>query len=177
MHNPEDKSWWVNKAVQTEVKFVQVVCPYIGLPAQMNPRKREDPYAPDIIVEKKLSDLKYQETPFFKAWELYKIPNQYAVTFNHKDYLRYKMNYPEIVIYFWVKWKQLTKQLGHKLYSVYPMNGIWRIHFPRLAYLIEKENKPLHGYQRRTNDTTGNAKESYVFDVRTFEQLFLKETK
>jgi hypothetical protein len=38
--------------------------------------------------------------------------------------------------------------------------------------LIETSNAPLHSYQRRHDDLQGNAKESYLVDVRALECLY-----
>ncbi|MDQ2995952.1 MAG: hypothetical protein M3R61_02685 [Chloroflexota bacterium] len=44
--------------------------------------------------------------------------------------------------------------------------------FAQLAALIETSNAPLHAYQRRHDDLQGNAKESYLVDVRALECLY-----
>jgi hypothetical protein len=41
-----------------------------------------------------------------------------------------------------------------------------------LATLIEQSIVPLHAYQRRQDDLQGNAKESYLVDVRALECLY-----
>ena len=93
MHNTEDKQWWVIEWAKREVLFVEKVCPELGLLAGINPEKSSNRYAPDLVVSGLIADLKCQQTPFFKARDLYGLDPQFAVTFNRKDYLRYKEQY------------------------------------------------------------------------------------
>jgi hypothetical protein len=175
MHNTEDKQWWVLEYRKNEDDFVNLVAPKLGLKAEINPEKETNPFAPDLIVNEKLADLKCQQTPFFKSNVFYKIPNQYAVTFNHKDYVNYSEKYPDITIYYWIDWQLLSKTIRGETFTVEPMSGIWRVHFSRIKAMIETQKTNLHTYLRRTEDSVGNAKDSYVFDLRSFENLFLKE--
>jgi len=108
MHDTEDKQWWVIEWRRKETLFVDEVCPRLGLKARINPAKKHDPFAPDIVVQGVLADLKCQQTPFFKAGELYGIDPQFAVTFNQKDHLRYNERYPDIVIYYWLDWQVVS---------------------------------------------------------------------
>ena len=124
------------------------------------------------MVDGKIADLKCQQTPFFKARVLYNLDPQYVVTFNRKDYLRYLRLYPSISIYFWLDWQAREKQIGQSTFVVQPLAGVWRAPFAQLATLIETSNAPLHAYQRRRDDPHGNAKESYLVDVRTLECLY-----
>jgi hypothetical protein len=172
MHDTEDKQWWVIEWAKKEQLFVTQVCPALGLTAAINPAKQHDRYAPDIVVQGKIADLKCQQTPFFKARVLYNLDPQYVVTFNRKDYLRYQRRYPSIDIYFWLDWQVRQMQIGQSTFTVQALAGVWRAPFARLARLIETNNAPLHAYQRRRDDLQGNAKESYLVDVRTLECLY-----
>lgn len=177
MHDTEDKQWWVIEWRRKETLFVDEVCPRLGLKARINPAKKHDPFAPDIVVQGVLADLKCQQTPFFKAGELYGIDPQFAVTFNQKDHLRYNERYPDIVIYYWLDWQETEKTIRGQTYRVKPMSGVWRVPFRTLSEMISGGKAPLHSYQRRVNDTRGNAKASYVFDVRWFECLYQRGPK
>jgi len=174
MHNTEDKKWWVEHGRKKEDDFVEKVAPFLGLNAIINPEKKTNPYKPDLIVNKNISDLKFQEEPFFKSQILYNVDNQYAVTFNHKDYISYNKNYPNIDIYFWVDWKTKSRKIGNITYEVRPMKGIWKARFQILKNKIVEKETNLHSYTRRVDDTEGNGKASYVLDVRWFENLFLR---
>jgi hypothetical protein len=171
MHSTEDKRWWVDTWRREEDAFVEHVCPMLGLQGTINPEKDTNPYAPDLVVEGRLADLKCQRTPFFKASSLFGIDLQFAVTFNRKDFVRYTTQYPDLVIYFWVDWHQLSMVIGGASYAVEPMSGIWRVKFEALAQAINERAVQLHEYQRRRNDNSGNARDSYVFDLRKFECL------
>jgi hypothetical protein len=172
VHNTEDKNWWVVAGGKQEIVFVEQICPNLKIDGKINPAKQHDPYAPDLVVNGQLADLKCQRTPFFKAQALHNVDPQFAVTFNHKDYVRYRRLYPGIVIYFWVDWKELEKIVRGIKYTVQPMLGVWRVPFTNLATRIEQNLSDSHTYQRRITDTQGNARESYVFDIRGFECLF-----
>lgn len=134
--------------------------------ALINPAKRRDKYAPDLIVEGYLADLKTQNTPFFTA-DRYHVDPQFAVTFNRKDFERYKEFYPQIHIYFWLEWQE-TEGFG---YRVRPMTAIFGVTFRELVYFIGFA--PEHHYERRKEGAGTNGKSSFVLDVRHFKQILL----
>lgn len=180
LHDTEDKNWWLIHGVDLETKFVKFVCPKISLNAEINPKKKHDPTVPDLIVNGRLADLKTQNTPFFTVSRYSKkvgektIPfdPSYAVTFNEKDFIRYKELYPDIDIYFWINWNEIEYKTNNGgIIKVLPISGVWRINFQDLLHYIEEINAPLHKYIRRTNDWNGNAKGSFVLDLRDFEEI------
>ncbi len=170
-HNTEDKGWWLRHGEVLETRFVELSKAKLRLDARINPEKKNDSTVPDLIVEGVLADLKTQNTPFFTAGR-YGIDPRYAVTFNRKDYERYKRLYPLIVIYFWLDWTQ-TEWNGNK---VDYLGGFFRLPFPVLAQMIDR-GAPEHTYKHRLGDTAGNAKSSFIFDVRSFEPLFVAESR
>jgi hypothetical protein len=172
MHDTEDKGWWVIEGAKQEQLFVAQVCPKLGLAAPINPAKRHNRYAPDIVVDGRVADLKCQQTPFFKARVLYNLDPQYVVTFNRKDYLRYQRLYPSIIIYFWLDWQVREMLIGPTKFVVTPLAGVWRAPLRQIAALIEQGSAPLHAYQRRQADRQGNARDSYLMDVRALERLY-----
>jgi hypothetical protein len=184
IHNTEDKNWWLKHGEVGEKDFVNVICPKIGLDGCINPNKNVDPTVPDLIVNGKLADLKSQNTPFFTAGKYCKkvggadVPFNptYTVTFNKKDYERYSTLYPEIDIYFWVEWKEreYTSRNG-KVINVSPLAGVWFSSFERLSELIKVYEYPLHSYLRRKGDIAGNAKESYLLDLKDLEEIVVFE--
>ncbi|MDD4804919.1 MAG: RecQ family ATP-dependent DNA helicase, partial [Candidatus Pacebacteria bacterium] len=150
-----------------------------NLDAQINPKKETDPTVPDLIVEGQLSDLKTQKTPFFTAYRYHKMENgipvpynpAYTVTFNHKDYKRYNKLYPDIDIYFWVKWKETSysSSFGTSV-QVANVSGVWIANFDQLKYLIEEKQYHLHEYSKRIT-RAGNARDSYLIDLRDLRRL------
>jgi hypothetical protein len=179
VRDTEDKLAWCADGIEREKDFVVRVAPWLKLDVKINPEKETNPYAPDLLVNGKVSDLKSQTTPFFTAKRAFKTPMrpegidpQYAVTFNRKDYLRYKEHYPSLDVYFWVEWRELE---GYSI-KVRPLVGIYKVPFTQLAVSIENGDAKLHQYRRRVADQVGNAKDSYGFDVRDFETL-LQEFK
>lgn len=173
-HDTEDKNWWCHHGENLEVSFVEICREQLHLDMQINPEKAKDRYAPDLIVhdgEKYIiADLKTQNTPFFTA-SRYGMDPRYAVTFNRKDYTRYKTRYPDIVIFFWLDWVQTR----WKDQEVAPLAGIFQCPFRFLLDEIEKGNAKEHFYLARKYDTAGNAKSSFLFDVRSFHCLFKDE--
>jgi hypothetical protein len=174
VRDTEDKLAWCADGVERENDFVARVAPAHGLDAKINPEKATNIYAPDLIVNGKVADLKSQTTPFFtakRAFRTAKRPDgldpQYAVTFNRKDYQRYREHYPDLDIYFWVEWAELE---GYGT-TVRPLVGLYKVPFAALAARIEAGDAKLHEYQRRIGDQAGNARDSYGFDVREFEKI------
>lgn len=163
-NNLQDKTTWCKEGFKTEEVFIEIYGKKLQL--QINPEKDHNPYAPDLaeIVTRKLADLKVQNTPFFKAQNLYNIPPTFAVVFNLKDKLRYEKYYPQIDIYFWIDWVAVTFEMGSFKIRVNPLYGVFKISFQLLLKILK--NAPLHSYAQRRNDTKGNAKQSYVLDIR-----------
>lgn len=170
-HDLQDKSHWCKDGEKIEEAFVRLYGNELNL--AINPAKATDPYAPDLINTQtgQLADLKLQSTPFFKAQKLYGIDPTYAVVFNEKDKLRYQEKYPGITIYYWVDWKAVKFKMGANEMVVQPLYGVWKTEFKKFNSYLATCN--LHYYQQRVDDTKGNAKGSYVCDIRneTFEKL------
>lgn len=167
MHNTEDKQWWLIHGENLEHSFIKLCNERLGIEAQINPVKNSDPTAPDLIVNGLVSDLKVQNTPFFTS-SRYNLDPRYTITFNRKDYDRYSALYPNIGIYIWLDWKQLSFR-GN---TIDHYSGIFFLPFKDVAQLINRP-APEHSYHRRTNDTQGNAKSSFLLDIREFQPIFL----
>lgn len=167
------KKIWCRDGEKIEEAFVNKFGTDLDL--KINPEKVENPFAPDLVYQQfKLADLKTQNTPFFKAKSLYGIDPSYAVVFNRKDAIRYYRKYPEIVIYFWVEWHSVKFKMGNYSNAVEYIEGVWKIPFPSLLELLK--DAPLHHYKQRENDKLGNAKSSFVLDIRNilFEKVIPK---
>lgn len=164
--NTEDKNSWMREGASLEEAFVEEIVPYLDRDIRINPRKKVDPRVIDLVdyTNKRYADLKTQETPFFlvaKKYPQFGYDPQYAVTFNHKDYLNYRERCPDCDIYYSVRWNQ-TEGYGVRLE---PMSGVWVAAFRDMRALIESGQVALHPYQFRRSDQI-NAKDSYVFDLR-----------
>src|ERR1035437_6119553 len=163
-HDLQDKSRWCRDGEKIEEAFVRLYGGMLNL--QINPEKGTNPYAPDLVNTNthNIGDLKFQSTPFFKALTLYDINPTYAVVFNLKDRLRYEKNYPTITIYYWINWIAIKFIMGSTKVEVEPLTGGWSVDFSIFNEYLKK--CPLHSYQQRVDDTKGNAKSSYVCDIR-----------
>lgn len=152
-----------------EEEFVRRFHRKIFLDVEINPEKKTNPYAPDLRIghNKEIADLKTQNSPFFTAGDRFSGYNpRYTVTFNVNDYERYLQFYPDIHILFWVDWQMLEweNRFG-EMYKVDYLHGVWHCKLSSIKQFIQ-EGAPKHGYQRRKNDFRGNAKDSYLLDIR-----------
>lgn len=174
--NTEDKlAYCIKASEEQEPAFVEFINSLNNdlIKIKINPDKEHDPYTHDLIINNKIpGDLKTQDTPFFKANILYNIDPQWAITYNHKDYIRYKEKYTnkrqEIILFFDVRRKVQTMFD----YTIKPMRSIFYAKASEIESLIENGMVPLHEYKNRVNDTSGNAKNSYVIDVRLFTMIY-----
>lgn len=175
MMNTEDKQAWCSAAEVEEREFVGTRLPFFNLLGSINPAKDTDKYAYDLNIVFP-SDLKSVRTPLFKAGELYGIDPQYAVTFNVKDQKRYTKLYPNIVVVFDVKWDTTCKVIGSNVYEVQPMHHTYSGFLRDIANAIKLSGCKQINYQRRVDDRAGNAKASWVFDVRHLHRMDVNET-
>jgi hypothetical protein len=170
-HNLQDKTKWCKDGERVEQSFVRIHGEQLNI--IINPEKTTNKYAPDLLNSKSgcLGDLKTQNTPFFRASSLFGIDPTYAVVFNLKDRNRYRELYPSIDIYYWIDWIAVKFQIGNKVTAVEPLYGVWRVNFKEFDKYLD--GAPLHDYMQRRNDTQGNAKSSYVIDIRNeiFEKI------
>ncbi|MFB9990683.1 hypothetical protein ACFFLM_01590 [Deinococcus oregonensis] len=168
MHDTEDRQYWFELGLQKEHAFVTQLAPMLGLDLQINPAKVGNPKAIDFVSgaagEPALpADLKTQNTPFSTAGRMGKNPGR-TVTFNLKDLLHYERLYPQAVIFFHVHWTTLSQSFGGQTYTVPPLNGVWQASVKQLRALVDQDDTQ-HAYQRRVNDTQGNAKASYLLSL------------
>ena len=89
--NNQDRFAYYRLGEKYEDKFVEI-CQANNIEAGINPEKETNPYAPDLIMNGKVSDLKTQTLPFFKSEKIYNIPPEDAISLNRKDVERYKKN-------------------------------------------------------------------------------------
>jgi hypothetical protein len=151
----EDKDQWCERSLSFEQHFVKVIAPMIGLDAEINPEKTSNPYAPDLLVEGRVADLKFRSTPFFTAEH-----PQWAVTLNCNDVDRYLKEWPDIRLFFWVYWEACEAygtQVGE-------LGGVWEAHLGDVAGCRR------HVYQRRVGDQR-NARDSFILDLRDLREL------
>ena len=166
----EDKLTWCKKGEHDEAVFAVGRLFQLGLAGHINPEKLTNKYTHDLFVQFK-SDLKTVRTPLFKSQQLYGIDPQYAVTFNLKDGERYAKLYPNIVVIFDVKWEQTSMEIGGQRYSVKPMHQTYAGFLNDIRKAIMKAGNRKIEYARRVDDSIGNAKASWVFDVRELQKL------
>ena len=171
--NTEDKTLWCDEyGLLVEQRFVIERLFSIGMAGFINPEKRLNPYVHDLFLVSQ-SDVKTVRTPYFKSYEKHGIDPQYAVTFNLKDGERYYNLYPNIAVIFDVKWEgdACRKELSGKTYTVEPMHLTAVGFLSQIWSAIQADGTQIVEYQRRTYDTAGNAKASYVFDIRRLHPL------
>jgi hypothetical protein len=152
----EDKLAWCEHGDSMEKKFV-IKSMDSGLSIFRNPAKKKDPYVHDIFAVIQ-SDIKSIKTPFNTAHR-YGIDSEYAITINEKDVVRYNSLYPNIMLLLDIEY---PKYKGVRLASLYRINR-----------LIEMDRAKKHTYLNRVDDKSGNAKASYIFDYRWFDEVTL----
>jgi len=154
-HNPQDKDYWVKKGRDMETLFHRTVH-LEGCGVSFPTAKIDDPYGHDFLLTRPM-DLKVQAKPFRTAMERFGIPPRYAISINLKDLQRYAEMYPNIVfvvvVFFEgeVEVRQMTIQRARRLVG----NG----------------QAKRHKYINRKNDTSGNGKESFIFDLRDLDEI------
>ena len=164
LNDLQDKTSWCSLGERLEIKFLEKFGNDFGL--VLNPEKISNPLAPDFIHKdsNRYVDLKTQNTPFFSSGK-YNLDPQYAVTFNLIDKQRYLSSYPGIIVLFHVEWlaTKIVFSSGQEIF-VKPMKGIWATTIEMLSKNCKSEN--LHFYTQRKNDNQGNARSSYILDLR-----------
>jgi cold shock CspA family protein len=172
-HDNEDKKHWCEIGAAEEAEFIEKIEPYIEEKLMINPEKKDDATAIDLSFKNinRYADLKTQRTPFFKANEFYDFDPRYTVTFNRNDYQNYSINYNNPMIYFWVNWKELNKEIKNCIYEVEPLYGVWKVSLLDITQKIENGEAPLHKYINRRNDNE-NARDSYLLDLREFNKIY-----
>jgi len=167
----ENKLAWCAAGADAELEFVQKRLIDIGLDGYINPAKETDVYTHDMVMRFP-ADLKTVRTPLFKAMDLYGIDPQFAVTFNLKDMRRYKELYPNIIVIFDVNWEQTSwADRSGKVYEVKPMHSTYGGFIGDIRNAVLASGSRVIKYKRRVDDDQGNAKESFVFDVRKLHRL------
>jgi hypothetical protein len=167
----EEKREWHKYGEAQEIEFLENIAPKLSADIKLNPEKKKDPSAIDLIMNGRLCDLKKQETPFFKAGKYYDIDPQYCVTFNTKDYWNYTTHHSpkDVDILFWVNWQKL-EMFG---IPVQKMHGVWFVNMSKIKEWVDNDELPTNDYIRRVHDLKGNAKTSYLMDLRKMKLLAL----
>lgn len=160
----EDKDAWVEYGQSLEQSFIETIVPILKLDIRMNPEKEWNPYAPDLLADGVRADLKTQNTPFFTSSRYGKDPSS-TVSYNRKDQERYKSEYGNLPIYFYVRWAVLE----YRGISARQVHGVWKTDTAAVDRLIAKGAAPLHTYKQRKDDRRGNAKSSYLLSLADLE--------
>ena len=148
----EDKKSWCEAGELAEKDFV-ATNKLMGWAVAMNANKHQDPYTHDLVGVVPI-DLKSTREPWRKSQELFGIPPEYAISINQKDIVRYVKLYPNIIVLLDVAWA-----------------GVYMITMSRAKTLITTGKAVKHQYKNRKDDTKGNAKVSYIFDLRDLDEM------
>ena len=170
----QNKLDWCKYGNVMEYVFIGLYGEDLGL--IINPSKqisKDGKFAPDLydVNRSRIADLKHVQEPFFKAQELYSLDPNFTVTLNRKDCERYYRKYPEIDIYFWVQWESQSRY-G---IQVAGMESVYRVPLKTLIQAGVRGELHEHHYKERTNDTAGNAKSSFVFDIRGYSECLIEK--
>jgi hypothetical protein len=152
--NNEDKLAWCKHGDDLEKQFLTRMFDS-GLSIFRNPAKASDPYTHDVYAVLQ-ADIKSIGTPFRTA-DRYGFSPDYAITINEKDIKRYSEKYPNILIFL---------DINYPNYQ-----GVRMVSLGTLKKFIKLDMAKKHEYINRRDDTQGNAKASYVFDLRWFDKV------
>lgn len=150
-----DKQAWCEDGRRLEDKFVEERR-FNDVEVRMNPAKEQDIFTYDMRIDMPC-DLKTLTTPWIYSERMFGIPPTYAISINRKDLRRYYSLYPNIIIILDVQYPNYRATHWTDL--------------NRLERMVRSGKVQLHKYQTRVDDTQGNAKDSYIFDVRWFPKL------
>ena len=101
------------------------------------------------------------QTPGTNAQSMFGIPSHAQTAITGKDFMLSKSSYPTIII---------ICDVRYELES----DGVYIMTLPRARALLKEGKAVRHDYKNRVDDTEGNAKFSYVFDVRCLDKLEAK---
>ena len=149
----QDKKAWCEAGTLAEGDFLASQS-IKGWGLSWNPAKYSDPYAHDFLAIVPV-DLKTMTTQWIKAYELFGISSDNAISINEKDFVRYSSIYPNIIILCDVQW----------------LNKRFTLTLPRARDLIHKGLAYRHEYLQRKGDNKGNAKISWIFDVNDLDEV------
>lgn len=154
-HDPQDKAYWVRRGRELEQLFHSTV--HIeGCGVSFPTAKIDDPYGHDFLLTRPM-DLKVQAEPFYTAEERFGIPPRYAISINLKDLQRYTTMYPNIVFVVVVLFEGDME--------------IRQMTLHRARELVANKSAKRHEYKNRKGDQSGNAKVSYIFDLRDLDEI------
>lgn len=165
LFDTEDKSHWCKVGSDYELEFIERFGKRVG--ARINPEKEHNPYVADLLLHGSLvGDLKTQTEPFWTA-DRYGFSPLSTVTLNGKDINRYKELYPDITVFFWVRFAGGVKYNR----SVPQMEAVYSMTLSQIMRMIDENYSHRHYYQRRQDDHI-NAQYSYLFDTSMLLQWF-----
>jgi len=148
----QDKQAWCREGERRERDFV-AENPIEGWAVAMNPQKQTNVTAYDLVGMVPM-DLKSQTTRWKQSQERFGIPPQYAFTINAIDLQRYQRHYPNILMIL------DAQESGKYLLTV-----------DRARRLVDEGKAHPHVYEQRKDDKDGNARASWVFDLRDMDRL------
>ena len=155
----EDKKKWIKYGEEKEREFINKIAPKLDMDARINPKKKNEPTTIDMIVDGRLTDLKYKNEPFYLSKKIYGIEPENCITFDTIDYRRY-CHYDNLDVIFWVDW---NKKRNYGV-TVQEVKGVWKMNFEKIKINIENKCYPKHKYKKRKNDPI-NSQSSYLLDL------------
>ena len=165
----EDKTWWIGWGNQKEQDFLKLCAREAILPGIK--KSSGSKFRPEYTYQGGYLDLKTVETPFFLAQKHYGVDSNFAVSLNKPDVLDCTYKYPKCQLVFWVQW---VSEIKYGV-AVETRHEIRFLSYERMRELVS--HAPEHIYQKRIDDNKGNAKESYILDLRDMEFIWQGEVE
>jgi hypothetical protein len=175
--NYTDKEAWYKYGETTEKYFAEVFCPSIGIHnIRINPEKEYNQYAPDLLIDDNLADLKGCYQPFFLTQRKFGMPPESSVSFDRIDYCRYMSNYSSIKTIFWLDWdKQHRFGVGVpevRAICVLPLADIHKLVIDKTAKEFNIEKRGFDKDHFKRNVLTGEHLGNYVIPLAGFPYLW-----
>lgn len=185
----DNKAFWCQHGERQELAFVELMkkikSPFT---VSIHPEKANNPYHPDLLVQKKgtdtrlIGEVKIKNSPLFMA-ESYNVAPQHALTMDLKDsfnYLRWLREGVDIIIFIWVKWEahKMQREGDGKKYEVLPMRGIWVTSFSKLRNFEERERPGIHWYREHFRKPTVHSETNdpdWFSQLKDFEPRLLQD--
>jgi hypothetical protein len=149
----QDKLSWFEYGEQKEIEFLSSK-QFTQVALKLNPEKESDKTANDLIARFR-ADLKTVRT-VFKTADRYGLDPKFTIAINRKDVEHYVKRYPNILIIFDI--------------DIDGFQGVKIATLDRLLRIIYF-GTPEHSYIHREKDDQGNAKSSFLFDLRLLDTL------
>lgn len=162
-----DREGWWEFGIQKEQEFVDRVAPGLGLRAEINPERLTNLKSFDLLVNGQPADLKYSDTTFEIAENLFGVRGDHLVALNKTDFGSYFHRYPNLTLYYWIQRPRVYryKDNANDLLHIPSLFGVWCISIKKVSELVQAGMHYEYSYKNRIGKDEKNKKISFFFDL------------